>query len=49
MSKQSDTEEQTTFNPHDKDPYRRKVQLSKSTESSVKKPKRLGAVAAKNM
>lgn len=50
MSKQTDAQGETTFNPQDKDPHRRKVQLSKSTESSVRKltkPSRIGAVAAK--
>ena len=51
MSRQSDKEGQTTFDPHDKDPYRRKVQLSKPTEPPVKKldseQYRIGAVAAK--
>lgn len=51
MSKQSDKEGQTTLNPHDGEPNRRKVQLSKSVESPVKKinsePYRIGAVAAK--
>jgi len=47
VSKQTDAQGETTFNPHDKDPHRRKVQLSKSTESSVRKPSRTGAVKAK--
>lgn len=46
MGKQADTQGETTFNPHDKDPHRRKVQISKSDELFVRKPKRLGAVAA---
>jgi len=47
MSKQKDEQGETTFNPHDKKPHRRKVQVSKPVESSVRKPYRLGAVAAK--
>ena len=47
MSKHADTQGETTFNPHDKDPHRRKVQISKSDKLFVRKePKRLGAVRA---
>lgn len=46
-SKQKDAQGETTFNPHDREPHRRKVQLSKSPELIAKKPKRLGAVVAK--
>jgi len=37
MSKQ--TQGETTFDPHDKDPHRRKVQISKPNKSFVRKPK----------
>lgn len=46
-SKQKDAQGETTFNPHDGEPHRRKLQLSKSPELFAKKPKRLGAVVAK--
>jgi len=47
MSEQSDAQGEATFNPHDKEPHRKKVQISKSPELFVKKPKRLRAVVAK--
>ncbi len=46
MSKQTDTQGQTTQNKDDKHPHRRKVQIAKTDESSLKKPQRIGAVQA---
>jgi len=47
MSKQSETQGQTTHNKDDKHPHRKKVQIAKTDESSLKKPQRIGAVQAK--
>lgn len=49
MSKESSTQAETTYDPHDKDPHRRKVHISKPNELFVRKkpePKRLGAIKA---
>ena len=47
MSEQSDAQGQITYNKNDKHPHRRKVQTARTNESSLKKPQRLGAVAAR--
>jgi len=46
MSKQSDTQGQTTHSEDDKHPHRKKVQIAETDESSLKKS-RIGAVRAK--
>jgi hypothetical protein len=45
--KQASTQGEVTSDVGDKDPFRRKIQTIKSAELFGKKPKQLGAVAAK--
>lgn len=47
MSKQAKTQGETTHNKDDEHPHRKKIQIAKTNESFVKRPQRIGAVAAK--
>jgi hypothetical protein len=47
VKKQASRQGETTHNKDDKHPHRKKVQIVKSNRSFVRKPKRIGAVAAK--